>query len=126
MITIIDYKMGNIGSLQNMIKKAGGESIFTSNIDKIQSAEKIILPGVGAFDTGMKNLADNNLIEILNKKVITNKTPLLGICLGMQLLTKCSDEGKLSGLGYIDAKTIKFDFGKNENKLRIPHMGCNS
>lgn len=125
MIVIIDYGMGNIGSIANMIKKAGGESTVTSDPEIIANAEKLIIPGVGSFDNGMKNLKDFGLIDILNKKVLEDKVPILGICLGMQLLANSSEEGILPGLGWIDAACKKFDFGDENNNLRIPHMGWN-
>lgn len=123
MITIIDYGMGNLGSIRNMIKKIGEESIITNNINEIMKAKKLILPGVGRFDTGMNNLKEMNLIEILNNKVLKEKTPILGICLGMQLLTNHSEEGNVDGLGWIDAKTIKFNI--DDKNFKIPHMGWN-
>jgi len=120
MIVIIDYDMGNVGSIKNMLKYLGYESLITSDLDEIEKAEKLILPGVGAFDNGMKNLEP--MIEVLNNKVLDNKTPILGICLGMQLMTKKSEEGKLSGLKWIDAETKKLKIKEN---LKIPHMGWN-
>ena len=99
-IVIIDYGMGNLGSIANMIKKVGHKSIITSDLEEIKKATKLILPGVGSFDNGMKNLAKLGLIEALNQKVLVEKTPILGICLGMQLMTKSSEEGKLAGLGW--------------------------
>lgn len=121
MIIIVDFGMGNLGSINNMIKKVGYTSIITSDIEIIKKATKLILPGVGSFDNGMKNLADLGLIEILNQKVLIEKTPILGICLGMQLMTKSSEEGKLSGFGWVDAETKRF----LSNTLKIPHMGWN-
>jgi glutamine amidotransferase len=121
MITIIDYGMGNLGSIENMIKKIGYKSITTSDIEKIKSAKKLILPGVGAFDNGTKNLKEYGLIDILNQKVLIDKIPILGICLGMQLMTKSSEEGNLKGLGWVDAQAKKFI----SDKLKIPHMGWN-
>lgn len=124
MITIIDYKTGNLGSIQNILKRIGEESVVTSDKDEIAGASKLILPGVGAFDTGMRNLTELDLIDILNEKVIVEKTPVLGICLGMQLLSKGSQEGSLPGLGWIDADTVRFRF-EDTIEYKIPHMGWN-
>ena len=124
MITIIDYKTGNLGSIQNILKKIGEDSVITSDKDEIDQATKLILPGVGTFDTGMKNLSALDLIDVLNKKVLVEKTPVLGICLGMQLLSSGSEEGSLSGLGWIDALTFRFHF-KDTMEYKIPHMGWN-
>jgi len=123
-ITIIDYKTGNLGSILNILRKIGEDSVITSDIDEIASASKIILPGVGAFDTGMKNLTDLGLVDILNKKVVSEKIPVLGICLGMQLLSNGSEEGMYKGLGWIDAKTVRFRF-VDTAEYKIPHMGWN-
>jgi len=123
-ITIIDYNTGNLGSIQNILRKIGEDSVITSDIDEIASASKIILPGVGAFDTGMKNLTDLGLVDILNKKVVSEKIPVLGICLGMQLLSNGSEEGMYKGLGWIDAKTVRFRF-VDTAEYKIPHMGWN-
>jgi len=125
MITIIDYKTGNLGSIQNMLKKIRQESIVTSDPSEIGSATKIILPGVGSFDQGMENLINLNIKEILNKKVIVDKIPVLGICLGMQLMTVKSEEGKLQGLGWIDGETTRFRFD-DPSRFKSPHMGWNN
>jgi glutamine amidotransferase len=124
MIVIVDYKMGNLGSISNIIKKIGYASIVTSDIEIISKASKIILPGVGSFEKAMGNLQQMNLINVLNEKVIAQKTPTLGICLGMQLLTNSSEEGNVKGLGWIDSETIKFEL-TNYPDLKIPHMGWN-
>jgi glutamine amidotransferase len=124
MVTIIDYKTGNIGSIQNMLKKVGAESIITSQKDEIANATKLILPGVGAFDTGMRNLKDLDLIDIINRKVLVDKVPVLGICLGLQLMSNKSEEGILPGLGWINAETLRFRFN-NTSEYKIPHMGWN-
>jgi imidazole glycerol-phosphate synthase subunit HisH len=126
MIVVIDYGMGNIGSIINMIKRAGGESMVTADPEIIGNAKKLIIPGVGSFDNGMKNLTSLGLIDILNKKALEEKVPIMGVCLGMQLLGKSSEEGQLPGLGWIDAKTIRFQFEGENQKLRIPHMGWNN
>ncbi len=122
MIVIVDYNVGNIGSILNMLKKIGVQGDITSDIKKIESADKIILPGVGSFDTGMENLKNLNLIDVLNEKVITRKTPVLGICLGMQLLTQSSEEGLLKGLGWIEGSVKRFSL-ENFTELKVPHMG---
>jgi glutamine amidotransferase len=125
MLTIIDYKAGNVRSIQNMLKKIGIKSLISDKTEDVQSAEKLILPGVGHFDYGMEQLEKSGLIEILNKKVLTDKTPILGICLGVQLMTKSSDEGTKAGLGWFDAFTVKFDSSKLPENCKIPHMGWN-
>jgi glutamine amidotransferase len=124
MITIIDYKTGNLGSIQNILKKIGEDSVITSDKEIIEKATKLILPGVGAFDTGMRNLMELDLVDILNKKVIAEKIPVLGICLGMQLLSNRSEEGALPGLGWIDGETVRFRF-EDTAEYKIPHMGWN-
>jgi glutamine amidotransferase len=124
MIVIVDYKMGNLGSISNIIKKIGHSSIISSDIETIKKAKKIILPGVGSFDKAMENLKELNLIEILNEKALVEKVPFLGICLGMQLLTKHSEEGNVAGLGWIDAEVKKFELSDFPT-LKIPHMGWN-
>jgi imidazole glycerol-phosphate synthase subunit HisH len=124
MITIIDYKTGNLGSIQNILKKIGEPSMVTSDPQVVAQATKLILPGVGAFDTGMGNLSNLGLIDILNSKVLEEKVPVLGICLGMQLLSKKSEEGILPGLGWVDAETVQFRINDTET-YKIPHMGWN-
>lgn len=125
MITIIDYGMGNLGSIYNMFKKIGVESKITSDIEEIKNAQKILLPGVGAFNNAMIRINESGFQDILTKKALIEKIPVLGICLGMQLLTDGSEEGDLPGLGLIPAKTIRFNFSNKED-LKIPHMGWNS
>ena len=124
MLVIIDYGIGNLGSILNMLKRIKVQAKISSDPEEIKTAEKLILPGVGAFDTAMNALNKSGLIPLLNKKVLEDKTPVLGICLGMQLLATGSEEGKLKGLGWLDAKTMKFKFDPNE-KLKVPHMGWN-
>jgi imidazole glycerol-phosphate synthase subunit HisH len=126
MIAIIDYKMGNVGSIANMLKKIGEQAIITSDPALIERAEKLILPGVGAFDTGMVNLDQLGLLPLLHRRVLEDKVPVLGICLGMQLLTKGSEEGRQAGLGWIDAETVKFKFDNLHSGFKVPHMGWNS
>lgn len=123
MISIIDYGSGNLGSIQNMFKKIGYDSKIISSPSELNGSSKIILPGVGSFDTGMKNLIDGGWIEILNDLVLVQKIPVLGICLGMQLMCNSSEEGELNGLKWIDAEVKKFNF--ESTQIKIPHMGWN-
>jgi glutamine amidotransferase len=116
--------MGNLGSVQNIIKKIGHKAIVTSDKDAILAATKIILPGVGHFQKAMSNLKELDLIEIIQQKALIEKTPILGICLGMQLLTNYSEEGNVEGLKLIDATIKKFEF-ESGSQLKIPHMGWN-
>ena len=122
MITIIDYGLGNLGSIQNMFKRIGVQAKITSDLGEIAGANKILLPGVGAFDNAMTRINETGLKEVLDKKAKLDKVPILGICLGMQLLTRGSQEGVLSGLGWIEADTIKFPA---IDGLKVPHMGWN-
>jgi len=124
MITIINYGMGNLGSVQNMLKRIGIKSIISSDINEIEKAEKILLPGVGSFDAAISKIDELNLRPVLTFMAKEKKVPFLGICLGMQLLTESSEEGVLKGLNFVPAKTIKFKFPENSN-LKIPHMGWN-
>lgn len=122
-IVIIDYQVGNLSSIANMLKKVGQKSIISGDLKEIESADKLILPGVGSFDYGMTKLNESGITDAINKKALIDKIPFLGICLGAQLLTQSSEEGNLPGLGWFEAKTIKFDFSKIQTKLKIPHMG---
>lgn len=126
MITIIDYGVGNLGSIKNMFKKLGQACEISSDINKLKVADKLILPGVGSFDYGMSKLHEYGFVDILNEKVLVEKVPILGICLGVQLMTKSSKEGVLPGLGWFEAETIPFEFSGHEKKLVIPHMGWNN
>jgi imidazole glycerol-phosphate synthase subunit HisH len=126
-IAIVNYGMGNIGSIANMLKKAGADCYIADEKNKIEKAEKIILPGVGAFDKAMNNLTELGFIDILTYKVKVEKIPVLGICLGMQILLETSEEGVKHGLGWIKGNVRKFRFQNIENKsLKIPHMGWNT
>jgi len=126
MIILLDYGVGNLGSILNMLRKIGAPASVSSNPEEIARADKLILPGVGSFDNGMTNLRNSGLLPTITKKVLENETPILGICLGMQLLTKSSEEGDSPGLGWIDAQTVRFSFGNGESLLKIPHMGWNT
>jgi len=124
MITIIDYGVGNLNSIVNIIKYLGGECRIAQSSHDILNADKLILPGVGSFDLGMESLQIMEIVDSLNIAVQQKKIPILGICLGMQLMTIKSEEGKLQGLGWIDAEVKKFLF-ENGSTLKTPHMGWN-
>jgi glutamine amidotransferase len=121
-IMIIDYGVGNLGSIQNMIKKIGAKSEIASDANAIERATKIILPGVGSFDAGMMQLNQSGLRPALDTAILQKRVPVAGICLGMQMMTEGSEEGVLPGLGWIPAKTIRFMPAQSET-MKIPHMG---
>lgn len=123
MITIVDYKMGNLGSILNMLKKLGQAALVTADPALIERADKLVLPGVGAFDAGMNNLERSGLIPLLNRRVLEDRVPTLGICLGMQLMTRSSEEGTRAGLGWINAEALRFR--PTDAALKVPHMGWN-
>lgn len=124
MIAIVDYDMGNVASVANMLKRIGIDAVLTRDPEILARAEKIILPGVGAFDKGMGQLRRYDLIAPLEDAVHGRNVPVLGICLGMHLLTNGSEEGTEQGLGWIDGKTVRFRFPE-DSPLKIPHMGWN-
>lgn len=121
MVAIIDYGLGNLGSISNMLKVIGVKSVITSDAYAIKNADRIILPGVGAYDAGMEQLEARKLIPII-KDEAQNGKPILGICLGMQLLGRKSEEGHKQGLSLIPFDNVRFKFNENNN-LKIPHMG---
>ena len=123
MIVIIDYKIGNMLAIKNIIANIGHEALISNNIKDISLASKLILSGVGAYDNGINNLKKLNLFELIEKKVLIDKSPILGICLGMQLMANNSEEGEQTGFGWIDA-TVK-QFEKESCTTSIPVMGWN-
>jgi len=125
MICIIDYGMGNLRSVQKKFLKVGADVLITSNLKEIEQAEKLILPGVGHFSNGVKKLKESGIWDVLIDKVIIQKTPILGICLGMQLMAKHSEEGDTEGLGWFDADVVKFTM-RDKIKHKVPHIGWNS
>jgi len=125
MIVIVDYGLGNVRSIYAKIDQMGEEARISHDKSDIETADALILPGVGAFDTGMHNLKALDLIDILYRRIIQERIPVLGICLGMQLFTNKSEEGSQEGLSYIDAETIRFQFPE-EISLPVPHMGWNT
>jgi glutamine amidotransferase len=125
-VTIVDYGIGNLGSVLNMLKHVGVPAAISADPTVLSAAEKLILPGVGAFDTAARRLRESGLLDILHQKVIEQRTPTLGLCLGMQLLTRGSEEGEEIGLGWIAGETRRFRFPDGAAPLRIPHMGWNT
>jgi glutamine amidotransferase len=121
-ILIVDYGMGNIGSLRNMFRRIGAETEVAGDAGSIARARKILLPGVGAFDSAMERMVELGLVEPLRERVLGSGVPLLGVCLGMQLLTDGSEEGERPGLGLIPARARRFPRGAG---LKVPHMGWN-
>ena len=124
-IHIVDYGMGNIFSVQKKLLQENDKVSISSNYQDIEKADKIILLGVGHFKKAMDNLEELNLIEPLNHFALIQKKPILGICLGMQLMSKFSEEGNSEGLGWIDASVKKFKTS-NSTKFKIPHMVWNT
>lgn len=122
MIGILSYGIGNLGSIRNMLKKAGAASEIVETAEALAACDKLILPGVGAFDTGMELLAKSGMRQVLDEAVRSGK-PLLGICLGMQMLGQYSEEGKRAGLGYIPFQNVRFRL--DSARYKVPHMGWN-
>ena len=123
MIVIIDYGVGNLTSIQNMLKKAGYESIITGKKDDIIGSDKIILPGMGHFDHCMQQFNRSGLRNIVESIVFEKKVPVLGICVGLQMFMRSSEEGKEPGLGWIEGKTIGFRQESMDKEMKIPNMG---
>lgn len=125
-IAIVDYGVGNLGSIANMLKKVSVKSVITSDTTAIGEADRLILPGVGAFDNGMQSLRTRGLVDVLNRQVLDKRKPILGLCLGMQLFSHKSEEGVEPGLGWLEATTVRFSFtGSQGAPLKVPHMGWN-
>ena len=126
MIYIIDYKMGNLRSVRKALARIGVDSIISNDLDLLKKAEKVILPGVGHFKKGMENLTQLGIKEVLDEHVLVGKKPLLGICLGMQLLCTHSEEGDCHGLNYVAAWVKKFPKSILTTGQKIPHIGWNT
>jgi len=125
-ITIINYGSGNINAIANTYKRLKIPFNIADNIQTLEKASKLILPGVGAFDNNMKQLNESGLRDVLDDLVKNKKIPILGICLGLQIMAENSDEGIESGLGWVNGSVKKFNIENIESKPKIPHMGWNS
>jgi glutamine amidotransferase len=124
MIGVVDIGISNVGSVINMFKFCGHEAVPVSSISDIDKCKKLVIPGVGSYDTGMRSLKESGLFEILNKKALVDRIPILGICLGMQIMCLSSEEGIEDGLGWINARVKSFKSIKNPPRI-LPHMGWN-
>ena len=125
MITIIDYGVGNINSFVNVYKRVNVPIKIARSVNDLIDANKIILPGVGHFDHAMTKLIKSGMREKLDELVLVDKLPVIGICVGMQMMGNNSDEGSIRGLGWLDASTKKFDEAKINQVTKLPHMGWN-
>jgi glutamine amidotransferase len=125
MIAIIDTATGNVGSIANMLKKIGVEAVVSREPEVLGRADKLILPGVGTFDAGMASLDALAIRPLLERRVQQDKVPILGLCLGLQLFTRRSDEGGRPGLGWLEAETVKFRVPPGNRAIKVPHMGWN-
>lgn len=117
--------MGNVGSMANMLKKIGTDAVVTADPGVINGADKLILPGVGAFDKGMSELHARGLAAVITREVVENRKQILGVCLGMQLLTETSEEGRCRGLGWIKGRSVRFPANGDAGPRKVPHMGWN-
>lgn len=122
MIAIIDYDIGNLAAVSNMLRRIGHDSAITADPEVIKSADRIILPGNGHFDTCMKNFRATGLVPLIERRVFEDRVPLLGICVGAQMLGSGSEEGAEPGLGWFDMKVRRLP---RSDGLRVPHMGWN-
>jgi glutamine amidotransferase len=125
MIALVDYGLGNIQAFTNIYRRLGIEVYPARTATDLRQASRIILPGVGAFDWAMTRLQESGLREVLDEEVLGAKKPILGVCVGMQMMARSSEEGVLPGLGWIDAKVVKFNTQLLEGKTHLPHMGWN-
>lgn len=124
-IVIVDYSMGNLRSVLKKFEGLKSDAIISSDLNVIESASKLILPGVGHFGTAVERLKSSGIWDILNHKVLIEKTPILGICLGMQLMAKSSEEGKENGFAWFDAQVVRFKVS-DTLKFKVPHIGWNT
>ncbi len=125
MIAIVSYGLGNVQAFLNIYKRLNIEAFLARTPEDLEKADRIILPGVGAFDWAMQSLQNSGLRPTLDQMVLQRKVPVLGVCVGMQMMAKSSEEGREAGLGWIDAEVRRFRFPENDKNLMMPHMGWN-
>jgi glutamine amidotransferase len=121
-IVIVDHGMGNLGSVHNMLRKIGADAVRSADPAVIEGADKLVLAGIGAFDGAVGRLAELGLVDLLDELVLGRRVPVLGVCLGMQLMAQSSEEGARTGLGWLDAEVRRFSFAPDV-RLPVPHMG---
>jgi glutamine amidotransferase len=125
-LVVVDYEAGNLGAIPNMLRRLGAEAALSSDPEVVAEADRLILPGVGAFDYGVSQLESLGLDAALRRAVEDRGVPITGMCLGMQLMTRRSDEGEKPGFGWVDAETVHFSAGLEDGaRLRLPHIGWN-
>lgn len=125
MFTIVNYGVGNLGSISNMLAYLGVEHRVSASPQDILSADRLLLPGVGSFDYGMTRLNNSGLKDVLHHRVCVDHVPIMGICLGMQIMCQTSEEGQIDGLGWFDAKVKRFDPKLMDKPRPVPHTGWN-
>jgi glutamine amidotransferase len=124
-VAVVNSGVGNLGAIPNMLARVGASAIVTTDPDVVRRAERVVLPGVGSFDAALRNLESSGVLDALHDKVLVQKAPFLGLCLGMELLADRSEEGRRSGLGWIPGSVVRFRFDGLEPPPRVPHMGWN-
>ena len=125
MIAIVDYGVGNVGAIGNIYKRLDVPAKLASTVEELEEADRVVLPGVGSFDWAMERLNRSGLRPALERAALEDRKPILGICVGMQMLARASDEGRLPGFGWIDGHVKRFEAQRGGRRTQLPHMGWN-